>query len=61
MQTRPGKRETPSLPKDRSLEAYKAWIIEIASRLTTDKNKLNFTDAEWMQNWKEFWKQKARQ
>ena len=61
MQTWPEKRATPSQPKDRSLDAYKAWIIEIASRLITDENKLKFTDAEWIQNWQEFWKEKPRE
>ena len=60
MQTGPEKREPPSRPKDRSFEAYKAWITEIAERLTTDKNKLKMTEAEWIQSWKEFWKQKPR-
>jgi len=61
MQTRPEKRAMPSQPKDRSLEAYRAGIIEIASRRITDKNKLIFTEAEWIQNWKEFWKQEPRE
>ena len=57
MQTRPEKRATPSRPKDRSLEAYKAWITEIANRLTTDKTKLNLTEKDWVDSWKDFWKQ----
>jgi hypothetical protein len=61
METRPEKRDPPSRPRDRSLESYKVWIADIADRLTTDKSKLNMTEAEWIQSWKEYWKQKPRE
>lgn len=46
-----------SRPKDQSLEAYKAWITEIANRLTTQKTAINLTEEEWIENWEEFWEQ----
>jgi len=50
-------RLTHSYPKDKSVEAYKVWIMEIAQRLTTEKNKFQLTEAEWMASWKEYWKE----
>ena len=51
-------RETVSHPKDRSLEAYKAWVMEIARRLTKDATKIKLTEEEWIANWKEYWKER---
>jgi len=51
---------TMSGPKDRSLDAYKDWITEIARRLTTTKEHIKFTEAEWTVHWKEFWKDKYK-
>ena len=48
-----------SRPKDKSLEAYKTWITEIAKRLTTEKATLEWTDEEWTKNWKEYWKERT--
>jgi hypothetical protein len=56
MQTESSNRVTSSRPKDESLEAYKAWISDIASRLTTKKTTITFTEEEWIENWQEFWK-----
>jgi len=42
--------------KDESLEAYKAWMTELAKNLTADSIK--WTEEEWMANWKRFWKEK---
>ena len=50
-----------SRPKDRSLEAYKAWVIEIAQRLTTQKTMIELTEDEWRKSWKEYWQQNSRQ
>lgn len=47
-------------PKDRSLTAYKDWITEIAKRLTTTKEEIKFSEAEWTAYWKEFWKDKYK-
>ena len=49
------KRVTFSRPKDKSVESYKAWMMEIARRLTTEPNAIKLTQAEWMANCKEFW------
>ncbi len=49
-----------SRPMDRSLESYKAWMTEIAKRLTTQKTTISLTEREWIENWKEFWRQKHR-
>ena len=57
MQIRSGNGTTFSHPEDRSLKAYKAWMTEIAKRLTTGKKALKLTEAEWIENWKDFWKQ----
>lgn len=44
-------------PTDRSLEAYKAWMRELAQKL--EKNgEVKWTEEEWIANWKKFWKDK---
>ena len=58
METRLNNKVTFSRPKDKSVQAYKAWIMEIAERLTTEKNKIQLTEAEWLLNWREYWKEK---
>ena len=55
MESTLNKRATFSRPKDKSVESYKAWIMEIARRLTTEPNAIKLTQAEWMANCKEFW------
>ena len=51
------KMESPG-PKDRSLAAYKAWILTIARRLTTKTSQVELTDEEWLVFWKEYWREK---
>jgi len=58
METTLNKSLTLSRPKDRSVEAYKAWMMEIASRLTTEPKAIKLTQAEWVASWKEFWTEK---
>jgi len=41
METQLNSKVTFSRPKDKSVGAYKAWIMEIAERLTTEKIKSN--------------------
>jgi hypothetical protein len=53
------KKVTLSRPKDKSVAAYKAWIMEIARRLTTEHTAIKFTEAEWVANCKEFWTEKS--
>jgi len=43
-------------PKDESLEAYKAWMTQLARKLTADTIK--WTEEEWIANWKKFWKER---
>jgi sulfur relay (sulfurtransferase) DsrC/TusE family protein len=59
MQTRESHGVTFSRPKDKSLEAYKAWMSEIAARLTTQKS-IKLTEEEWRKSWKDFWQHKFK-
>jgi hypothetical protein len=51
------KKVTFSRPKDKSVEAYKAWVTEIAKRLTTQHTIIKLTEAEWVANCEEFWRE----
>ena len=51
---------TLSRTTDKSLEAYKAWIMEIAKRLTTKETEIKLTEEEWIVNWKAFLNEKHR-
>lgn len=53
------RRATLSHPKDQSLNAYKAWITEIAGRLTTEKESIQLTETQWTAHWRDFWKEKT--
>jgi hypothetical protein len=44
-----------SRPKDKSLEAYKAWIKEFTFRLTGKNNPNSMTEEQWVAGWKKFW------
>ena len=58
MENKPDKKVVVSLPKDKSLEAYKEWVIDLAKRLT--KNEFVLSEQEWIENWKEFWRGEPR-
>lgn len=58
MESRTYKKFTVSRPKDKSLEAYKAWMTELAERLTTEKTEIKWMEKEWIENWKKFWQEK---
>jgi hypothetical protein len=58
MENKPGEKVVLSLPKDKSLEAYRVWVTEIAKRLT--KTEFVLSEKEWVENWKEFWKGKPK-
>ncbi len=47
-----------SRPKDKSLEAFKAWINEMAQKLGVKQSdkKSEMTEEEWVESWKKFWK-----
>jgi hypothetical protein len=59
METQLNNKLTFSRPKDKSVEAYKAWMMEIAERLTTEKYKIELTEAEWLLSCREYWKEKT--
>jgi hypothetical protein len=59
MDNKPYKVFAVSRPKDKSLEAYKAWITEIAERLTTNRMGISWTEEEWIANWKKFWQERS--
>jgi hypothetical protein len=59
METERHNKGTVSRPRDQSVEAYKVWMMEIAERLTTGKNKIELTEAEWRLHCREYWKEKA--
>ena len=44
-----------SRPKDRTLEAYKAWMTEIIDRMLPSDNPRVMTDQDWEDGWKIFW------
>lgn len=52
------KKPTLARTRDRYFGAYKAWIMEIARRLTTQDTEIKLTEQEWIENWKAFLKEK---
>ena len=44
-----------SHPKDRSLEAYKAWIMQ--EPFAQETTRFSFSEAEWVAAWKEYWEE----
>jgi hypothetical protein len=46
-------------PRDRTLAAYKEWILEINRRLATSKEEIQFTEKEWRESWQEYWIKKS--
>jgi hypothetical protein len=59
MKDKSSEKPTRSSPKDKSLEAYKVWIQELARRFTTQKYEVDLTDGEWVVSWKEYWREKS--
>jgi len=43
-----------SRPKDKSLEAYKAWILDMCEHLT-GKRENDISEERWIAFWKAFW------
>jgi hypothetical protein len=58
MENKPYKSIDITGPKDRSLEAYKTWMMEMAKKLTTQPTEVRWTEEEWITNWKKYWKKK---
>jgi hypothetical protein len=49
-------RKSFSRPKDKSLEAFKAWIQGIRIQLTgKEEDDGSMTEEKWIASWKEFW------
>jgi hypothetical protein len=46
-------------PKDKSLEAYRAWLKGIASQLATDA-EVQWTEEQWIEKWKKFWEEREK-
>ena len=57
MGEKPDKKVAVSRPKDRSLEAYKVWMLDIYKKLTTQQGKIKLTEEDWIANWTEYWKE----
>jgi hypothetical protein len=53
MKSQSGDNANLSRPRYKSVEAYKVWILEIAQPLTTGSTTIEFTEVEWIANWKE--------
>jgi hypothetical protein len=60
MENKSDKRVQVSRPKDRSLEAYKLWMMDIYKQITTKKSKIKLTEEDWIANWKEYWEEKSK-
>jgi hypothetical protein len=59
MENKSNGKPTSTRPKDRSLEAYKAWVKDLVKRFTTQKDELNLSEKEWIESWKEYWEEKS--
>jgi hypothetical protein len=55
MENPPNKRQSFPGPKDRSLEAYKVWFMEVVKRLTKEGTEIKLTEEEWIASWMDFW------
>jgi hypothetical protein len=56
MDDKPYKTIFVARPTDRSLEAYKVWIRELAQKLQSN-GEVKWAEDEWIANWKKFWKE----
>jgi hypothetical protein len=46
---------TLSRPKNKSLKAFKEWIMSLTSTMTGKPEKDDMAKEEWTKCWKEFW------
>jgi hypothetical protein len=60
MEKKSNEKQTATRPKDKSFEAYKAWVKDLVERFTTSKHELDLTEKEWRESWQEYWKEKSR-
>lgn len=59
MENKSDKRVQVSQPKDRSLEAYKFWMVDIYKKFTTNQANIKLTEEDWIANWKEYWEENS--
>ncbi len=45
-------------PRDQTLEAYQTWMKEMAKQIAMGQSEIQWTEEEWIANWKKFWKKK---
>ena len=55
MEEKSNEKPTLSRPKDKSLEAYKDSIKELARKFTTQEHEIDLTEKEWIESWEEYW------
>ena len=60
MESPSNKRKSFAGPKDRSLEAYKVWFMEVVKRLTKAGTEIKLTEEEWIASWKEYWEAESK-
>jgi hypothetical protein len=46
---------TFSRPKDKTLKAYKEWILSLTEELSGKFQEDDWTRGKWTKEWKEFW------
>jgi hypothetical protein len=46
---------TLSRPKDKSLKAFKEWILSLTEVLSGKPQEDDWTRGKWTKEWKEFW------
>jgi hypothetical protein len=44
-----------SRPRDKSLQAYKAWILNTLKRINPDAKDDSMTEEKWIEHWQKFW------
>jgi len=59
MKTRPPKIINILRPKDKSLEAYKAWMNGIASQLDPEA-EIEWMEEQWTEKWKNYWQKQEK-
>jgi hypothetical protein len=57
MENQPDNKKAFPGPKDTSLEAYKAWFMEVVKRLTKEGTEIKLTEEEWIASWMEYWRE----
>jgi hypothetical protein len=46
-------------PKDKSLEAYRAWMKGIASQLAPEA-EIEWTEEQWKEKWTNYWQKQEK-